>query len=127
MQSIMIAGVIGGAGELRRTQNGDAVLGFRVSVSNGKDNDGNWRDSSWYDCSLWGKRAESLQDAFHKGRYVTITGRPSARAYEGKAYMQVSVDQVTFQGIGKNSGAPKIEPVRGMEQGPPDVEEEIPF
>lgn len=100
MQQLTIAGRITKAGELRRTQGGDEVLGFSVAVSNGKDQQGNWRDSTFFDCSLWGKRASSMQNILSKGTLVTITGRPGARAHNEKAYLQCNVDQITLQGGG---------------------------
>lgn len=100
MQQLIIAGRITKGAELRRTQAGDDVLGFSVAVSNGKDKEGNWRDSTFYDCSLWGKRASSMHNILSKGTLVTITGRPGAREHNGKAYLQCSVDQITLQGGG---------------------------
>lgn len=101
MQTITIAGTIGKNAELRRA--GDKpVAGFSVAVSNGKDRDGNWKDSTWYDCSLWGKRGESLAQYLTKGSRVCVTGRPSVRVHEGKAYLGVSVNEVSL--LGKSEG-----------------------
>jgi len=104
MQVIMIAGNVGKDAVLRRTQSGDAVLGFSLAVDNGKDRDGNKRDSTWYDCSIWGKRAESLERHITKGLKLAITGRPTARAHGEKAYLGVNVSELTFQGGGSDSG-----------------------
>jgi len=104
MQIIMIAGNVGKDAVLRRTQGGDAVLGFSLAVDNGKDREGNKRDSTWYDCSIWGKRAESLERHITKGLKLAITGRPTAREHDGKAYLGVSVNELTFQGGGSDSG-----------------------
>lgn len=103
MQTIFIAGNVGKDGVVRQTQGGDAVLGFSVAVDNGKDSSGNRRDSTWYDCSLWGKRANSLAQYVTKGTKLSLMGRPSVRVHEGKAYLQISVDQLTFQGGGQQS------------------------
>ena len=98
MQRLFIAGNVGKDAELRHTQNGDPVLGFSVAVSNGKDRDGNDRPPTWWDASLWGKRAEALAPHIKKGDKLALTGRPSARVYEGKAFLQISVDDLTFMG-----------------------------
>ena len=100
MQLLTIAGTVGRDGELRRTQSGDAVLGFSVAVDTGKDREGNKRPAAWFDCSIWGKRAESLEPYIVKGLKITAWGRPSAREHNGKAYMQLSVQDFTFQGGG---------------------------
>ena len=98
MQILMIAGNVGKDAVLRRTQDGDAVLGFSLAVDNGKDKDGNARPATWYDCSIWGKRAESLERHIVKGLKLALSGRPSAREHDGKAYLGISVDELTFQG-----------------------------
>lgn len=100
MQKLIIAGNVGRDAELRRTGNGDAVLGFSVAVDQGKDANGNKRDALWVDCSVWGKRAESLQSYITKGTRLTVEGRPTVRAHEGKAYLGMSVNDLTFQGGG---------------------------
>ena len=104
MQILTIAGNVGKDAVLRRTGDGDPVLGFSLAVDNGKDKQGNKRDSTWYDCSIWGKRGESLERHITKGLKLTLTGRPSARAHEGKAYLQLNVNDLTFQGGGQQGG-----------------------
>lgn len=101
MQQLIIAGTVGRDAELRQTQNGDDVLNFSIAVDNGKDRDGNKRDATWYDCSLWGKRANSLQSHIRKGDKLTVTGRPGAREHNGKVYLQCSVNELTFMGGGQ--------------------------
>lgn len=103
MQQLLIAGTITKDAELRRTQGGDPVAGFSVVVDNGKDKDGNRRDGTFIDCSLWGKRGEALCQYLTKGTKVTITGRPTVREHNGKAYLGCSVNEITLQG-GKSSG-----------------------
>lgn len=104
MQMLVIAGNTGKDAELRRTQNGDPVLNFTLAVDTGKDRDGNKRPPQWYDCSIWGKRAEALDGKIGKGTKLTLSGRPTARAHEGKAYLGINVDQLTFQGGGQSRG-----------------------
>ena len=103
MQLMIIAGNVGKDAVLRRTGNGDAVLGFSLAVDQGKDAGGNKRDTLWVDCSIWGKRAESLESHITKGTKLTLSGRPTVRAHEGKAYLGLSVDNLTFMGGGEQS------------------------
>ena len=98
MEQLTIAGTVGKDAELRRTQGGDAILGFSVAVDQGKDRNGQKRDAKWYDASLWGKRAESLQSHITKGTKLVLTGRPTAREYQGKVYMGIAVNDLTFMG-----------------------------
>jgi single-strand DNA-binding protein len=104
MQKLIIAGNVGKDAVLRRTQSGDAVLGFSVAVDNGKDRDGNKRESTWFDCAVFGKRAESLERHITKGLKLTLIGRPTTRAHDGKAYLGISVDDLTFMGGGQSQG-----------------------
>jgi single-strand DNA-binding protein len=103
MELLIIAGTVGKDAVLRRTSNGldrpnDAVLSFRVAVDQGKDKSGNRRDAKWYDASIWGKRAESLQSYITKGSKLTLQGRPTAREHQGKVYMGIAVSELAFQG-----------------------------
>ena len=100
MQQLTLAGTVGRNAELRRTNSGDAVLNFSLAIDNGKDKDGNKRDATWFDCSLWGKRAEALQSYVLKGGKLTVTGRPSAREHNGKVYLGCNVQELTFMGGG---------------------------
>lgn len=95
MQTVIIAGNVGNVKEVREV-GGDKVLNFSIAVDNGKDKNGERRESTWWDCSLWGKRAESLAPYIQKGSRLTVQGRPSARAHEGKAYLGVTVNELTF-------------------------------
>ncbi|MDO6587356.1 single-stranded DNA-binding protein [Salipiger sp. 1_MG-2023] len=105
MQTLTIAGNVGKDAVLRRTNNGDPVLNFSLAVDNGKDRDGNRRDSTWFDCSIWGKRAESLERHISKGTKLVLRGRPTSRAHDGKAYLGINVDDLTFMGGGSDGGS----------------------
>jgi single-strand DNA-binding protein len=98
MEILIIAGTVKRDAELRRTANGDAVLNFSVAVDQGKDKNGTKRDAKWYDASLWGKRAEALQSYITKGSKLTLQGRPTAREHQGKVYMGIAVNDLTFMG-----------------------------
>ncbi|MDE0590434.1 single-stranded DNA-binding protein [Halocynthiibacter sp. C4] len=127
MQKLIIAGNVGKDAELRRTQNGDAVLGFSVAVDNGKDKNGNKRETTWIDCSVWGKRAESLENHIKKGIKLTLEGRPTVREHNGKAYLGMSVNELTFQGggsQGSNQGQQQGSAPAGGYSG---IEDAIPF
>ena len=122
MQLTTIAGNVGKDAVLRRTGNGDAVLGFSVAVDNGKDQNGTKRDSTWFSCSLWGKRGESLEKYITKGTKVALSGRVGVDVYEGKGTLKLSVNELTFMGGGSQEPAQRQDqPVRD------DLNDEIPF
>ena len=138
MQVLTIAGNVGKDAVKRTTQGGDDVLSFSVAVNNGKDKEGNNRPATWFDCSLWGKRASSLEPHIRKGDKIAVTGRPTTRAHEGKAYLGLTVDQLTFQGSSARDGGSYGGggddrsgggggTSGGGYGGPSDVDDEIPF
>lgn len=97
MQVLMIAGNVGKDSELRQA-NGKDVLNFSVAVDNGKDSSGEKRAPTWFDCAIWGDRAAKLEPYIKKGTKMTLTGRPTTRAHDGKAYLGLTVNDFTFQG-----------------------------
>jgi single-strand DNA-binding protein len=102
LKSIVIAGRTGKAAELRRTQSGEAVLGFSVAVDDGY---GQNKRTLWFDCSVWGKRADALKDMLPKGKEVTVVGDLSTREHDGKTYLTVRVNELTLQGGKTDSSA----------------------
>lgn len=126
MKTICIAGRVTRDAELRRTQNGDAVLGFSVAVDdfNGKEKRG-----LFFDCSLWGQRATSLEPHITKGTPVTVSGDLSTREYDGKTYLTIRANDVTLQGgkkqdSGQSQQAPSYAAASG---GSASLDDEIPF
>jgi len=98
MNNITIAGQLGKDAEVRFLPNGDPVANFSIADSQGKD-----KDSIWWNCQLFGKRAESLSQYLIKGQAVTITGSISQRKYTDKNGQErlstdVRVNDVALQG-----------------------------
>ena len=57
MKQITIAGKLGKDAELRSTQNGDKLASFSVAVDDGY---GQNKRTLWFDCTVFGKRGETL-------------------------------------------------------------------
>lgn len=96
MKTICIAGRVTKDAELRRTQAGDAVLGFSVAVDdfNGKEKRG-----LFFDCSLWGSRGSTLEKYIVKGTQISVSGEFSTRESEsGKTYLTIRANDVALQG-----------------------------
>jgi single-strand DNA-binding protein len=127
MISMTVAGNVGRDAQLRRTQGGDPVLGFSVAVDMGKDKNGNKRDAVWVNCSIWGKRAESLETYITKGTKLVLTGRPGVNVYEGKGSLTLSVNDLTFMGGSQQQRSD--EDRGGYDEPPPrdDLDSDIPF
>lgn len=124
MKQITIAGNIGKDAETRTTQGGDKVTSWSVAV---EERTGKEKSTIWFDCSLWGKRGESLASYLTKGSKVAVSGDLGKREHEGKTYLTIRADQVTLMG-GKPSqddGGYSAPPKQQMSQR--DIEDEIPF
>jgi len=79
MNNISVSGNLGKDAEMRSLSDGTPVLSFSVADSQGRD-----KNSIWWDCSLFGKRADSLKSYLVKGRQVTIIGNVTEREWVDK-------------------------------------------
>lgn len=105
MNSINFTGNCGRDGEIRYTPNGDAVLGFSVALSSGY---GDKKVTTWLNCSIFGKRAESLEAYVKKGTQVAVSGEFLARPYKDasgneKLSLDVRVSDLTLIGGASNT------------------------
>lgn len=98
MKSICIAGTVGKDAILRRTQNGDPVLGFSLAVDDGY---GQNKSTMWFDISIFGKRGEALEKHIKKGMRLTAVGEFGLREHEGKTYPMCRAVEVKLQGGGE--------------------------
>lgn len=62
--------------EMQSNTTNDKVYAFnKIGVYNGKDREGNQRESMFFDILVFGRDAEKLCNQAHKGTPVTIMGR----------------------------------------------------
>ena len=123
MNSITVSGTVGNA-ELKYLQSGDPVLAFSVADGQGKD-----KPTIWWNCSIFGKRAESLANYVQKGGKVTVVGTISEDQYtdkngNDKKAMKVRVSDIALQG-GKEQTEEK--PARQAQPQQDLTEDDIPF
>lgn len=121
MKTITIAGNIGKDATTRTTQGGEKVTGWSVAV---EDRNGQEKRTIWFDCTLWGKRGESLAQYLTKGTRVAVAGDLSTRDHEGKTYLTVRADQVTLLGGGEKR---EERSERAPAGGKSSMDDEIPF
>jgi single-strand DNA-binding protein len=88
----------------RREYNGSPVTSFSVAVGNDyKDRKtGEWvkRDSTWFNCTVWGSLGNAVAMGFSKGDAIEVWGKVSARTYQGndgsqRVSLDVRVDRVS--------------------------------
>ncbi len=121
MNTIMVAGNVGKDAELRRTPGGDAVLQFSVADNQGRD-----KTTTWWRCSLWGKRAEALSQYVTRGQQVTVVGTVSEREWTDRDGMarkslEVRVSEIALQG-GRRDEAERPAPQRPAPRPEPPVD-----
>lgn len=135
MNNITIAGTLGRDAEIKYMANGDAVTSFSVADSQGKD-----RPTTWWSCSLFGKRAESLSPYLLKGSAVTVSGSVTEREWTDKEgskrkSMDVRVQDIALQG-GRKDSAPSQQAQQAPQRqahkpagggGFEDMDDDIPF
>ena len=127
MQKVFIAGNVSSVKELRDVGQ-NKVFNFSVAVSNGKEQSGDWKPSSFYEVGMWGKRGEALAKFVTKGMKVAVSGRlQPPRVHDGKAYMSIDADDVTPQGGGEQAGGIGHQEQRRDNSPPQDDGSEIPF
>lgn len=114
MNFISISGSLGRDAELKHLNSGDAICNFSVADSMGRD-----KPTIWWNCSLFGKRAESLSSYLTKGQAVTVVGVVTEREWTDKdgakrKSMDVRVNDIALQGA-RQAAEPKperhVEPV----------------
>ena len=131
MNSISVSGNIGKDSEVRFLPNGDPICSFSVADSMGKD-----KPTIWWNCSLFGKRAEALSQYLTKGQQVTVIGNVTEREWQDKdggkrKSMDVRVSDVALMG-GKREAAPAAQRPAPRQAARPssgfdDMDDDIPF
>lgn len=79
MLTVSVAGRLTKDAVLRFTADGTPVLGFTVATDVGF---GEKRHGVFINCSLWGKRAESLAPYLKKASVVTVVGEGDLRKWD---------------------------------------------
>ena len=100
MINVTVAGRVGKDAETRQAGN-SSVTGFSVAGDTGF---GDRKQSHWFNCSLWGKRGEAMQQYLTKGQEVVVIGEYSEREYNGKQYKELNVLDVKLMGGSQSQG-----------------------
>lgn len=82
--------------EVRQTRGGMPVMTFGVAVNDRRKNNqtGEWEDyANFFDCTMFGERAQSLSRYLSKGMKVTIDGKLRYSAWEkdGQKHSKVGI------------------------------------
>ena len=120
MNSITVSGSLGKDAELKQMNSGDYICNFSIADSMGRD-----KGTIWWNCTLFGKRAESLSQYLVKGQAVTVVGSIIEREWTDKSdnkrkSMDVRVNDIALQG-----GRRDAEPQEERRQAPKPVQVNI--
>jgi single-strand DNA-binding protein len=109
MNTLIIAGTLTRDAEVKYLPNGDPIANFSIADNQG----GRDKPAIFWNCGLYGKRAESLSQYLTKGQAVTVTGSVSEREWTSKdgdkrKSMDVRVNDIALQG-GRRDAEPQEE------------------
>ncbi|AEV28496.1 single stranded DNA-binding protein [Sphaerochaeta pleomorpha str. Grapes] len=94
--------------ELRYSSGGMAICRFSIAVNRRKrTGDNKWEDeANFFDCTMFGKSAESLNQYLEKGRQVSILGelRQSRWEQDGQARTRVEIAVNSLQLLSSPNG-----------------------
>ena len=128
MNNITVAGQLGRDCELKTLNNGDSVASFSVADSAGRD-----KGTIWWNCELWGKRADALSRYLTKGQSVAVSGSITENEWTDKdgnkrKNMKIRVADVALLGGRKESAEPEEyhQPAKNKQVAFED-DEDIPF
>lgn len=107
LNTVSIGGNLCRDAELRATASGMAVLTFSVAVNESRKNQqtGEYEDyPNYVDCTMFGRRAESVSRYLTKGTYVALTGRLHQNRWQNKdgqnrSKLEVTVDNIHFKSL----------------------------
>jgi single-strand DNA-binding protein len=101
INSVTLVGRLTRDAEFQLTKNDTPLLKFSLASSLDKEKSG------FFDCTIWGKFAESVKDYLKKGKQLAIKGRLNWESWEkdGKKQSKVSIVADAVQLLGSKSDA----------------------
>ncbi|MGA2764234.1 MAG: single-stranded DNA-binding protein [Spirochaetia bacterium] len=142
---VVLVGRLTRNAELKYTNSGAAVSKFSIAINQRRKKDDQWVDEShFFDITLWGKTAESLNQYLVKGKQVGIEGQLRQNRWEqdGQPRSKVEIFATNVMLLGGGGGgarqsapaAPEAKggggdfPEAGGSGGPQEnFEDDIPF
>jgi len=108
---VVLVGRLTRNAELKYTNNGAAVSKFSIAVNQRRKKDDQWiEESHFFDITLWGKTAESLNQYLVKGKQIGIEGqlRQNRWEQEGQPRSKVEIFATNVMLLGSaRDGSPR--------------------
>ena len=135
MNKIIVIGNLGRDPEMRYTPNGQGVTSFSVASSRRYTTSaGEQREETeWFNCSAFGRLADTCNQYLTKGKQVYVEGRLSSRTYQtqsGETRHSNDINVTDIQFLGQrgesNSQGPTPEPTEEYQEAGADLDD-LPF
>lgn len=139
LNTCALSGNLGNDAEVRYTSGGMAITSFSLAVNRRRrQQDGSYADeTSWVDCSMFGKRGEALQanGYLQKGAKIAIAGHLKMSTWESDGQRRRKLEVVVDNIIGmtnyrqpQQAQAQQSYQAKPQQSYAPDVyDEDIPF
>ena len=135
MNKIIVIGHLGRDPEMRYTPNGQGVTSFSVASSRKyTTSSGEQREETeWFNCSAFGKLADTCNQYLTKGKQVYVEGRLSSRTYqtqsgETRHSLDINVQDVQFLGQRDSGGSEAVGAAEAAGHHVPDEDvDDLPF
>jgi single-strand DNA-binding protein len=104
----MIIGRLTRDAEFKYITNGQALCKFSVAVNRRKKQGDQWVDeANFFDVTLWGRQAETLNQYLQKGKQIAVEGelRQDRWEQDGQNRSKVEIVANNIQLLGGNSGS----------------------
>ena len=128
MSAIAVAGRFTKDGEIRTTKNGHHILSFGIAENvymNGEE------QAQFFNCQLFGNRAEKLAPYIRKGGAATVFGSLQIRKYTDRQGFErqsreIIVGDITLQGSStdRQQSQPRQQPPAPQQS---DIDDDVPF
>lgn len=127
MSAIAVAGRFTKDGELRTTQSGKHILSFGIVENvyiNGQE------QPQFFNCQMFGNRAEKLAAHIHKGGAATVFGSLQIRKYTDRQgierqSVEIIVGDITLQG--SSTDRQQAQPRQPPAPQQSDIDDDVPY
>ena len=120
--------------ELRTTPSGQNLASFTLAINRTWNNANGERqeETSFINCTAWGKTGETISKYVSKGRQLLVSGRLQQRTWQDKdtgknrSAIDVVVEEFSFVSDGSRSSKNQVEDFSALPDEPVDLSD-IPF
>ncbi len=127
INSVILIGRLTRDAEIKYTNTGYAILNFSVASNRSVKRNDTWEDEvSFFNCTLFGKRAESLAQYLIKGKQLAISGSLKQDRWDDKeghkrSIIKIIVNNVQFIGSKPQQSAPAAPAATPVTDPDPDI------